>query len=302
MNSIKKILSDLKRWEKAVLIFTIVFTLFFFFAFTFLANYENNEWIIVFVATIATFFGIAGDIFVSKRSIHNYIIGGIHVALYGLLAFYVGYYSSFALNIIFFLPMQFVGFYFWRRNIGNDKKYQNVKTFKKENLYIFLIFTIIFYIIFSLIFYYKTDDPAPFVDSAITWLSILAMFLMVYGLWEQWIIWLITNVLTIIMWAFAFADSISTQDTSFYFSFELIYMWIVYLAISIIGLKNWRKKYKNEKVFESLKNKNMINYAQISLNENFNVKNYKYSYSKYFLKNNFEINNKDINNLDFLKF
>ncbi|BDV02369.1 MAG: hypothetical protein HPAVJP_2580 [Candidatus Hepatoplasma vulgare] len=300
MKMIKKSLLDLKKWEKFLLIFTLAFTLLYFIFFLTFVNSKSNEWILILIATITIDFGIVGEIFSEKRNIHNYLVGGIHVLFYSLLAFNAKYYSSFALNFFFFLPMQFIGFYFWRKNVDSEQKYENVKTFKRTSLIFFLFLTILFYFVFSFLFKSKTDDPLPFVESAGTWLSIVAMFLMIYGFWEQWILWIIVNLITIGMWAYSFSSSIGTYDASFYFSFELIYMWIIYLIISIVGLTNWRKKYKSEKVFKVLKNKNMINISQVSLSKKFNVQNYKYYYSKDFLTYNFEnikINFFDLNYL-----
>ena len=51
---------------------------------------------------------------------------------------------------------------------------------------------------------------------------------------EQWILWIIVNVVSVIMWAIAFAqgnDSIAT-----------LLMWVVYLVNAVVMYRKWLKE------------------------------------------------------------
>jgi len=83
------------------------------------------------------------------------------------------------------------------------------------------------------------NDPAPFLDSTTTFLSIVAMYLMVKTYSEQWYLWITVNVSTIIMWGMAF---IREGDAS---HLIIASMWCVYLLNSVHGLIIWKRAAKS---------------------------------------------------------
>ena len=76
----------------------------------------------------------------------------------------------------------------------------------------------------------------PYVDALSTVVSVTAMIVSIRMYSEQWILWIIVDVVTVIMWAAAFArgeDSIAT-----------LVMWAVYLVNAVIMLVKWEKEAK----------------------------------------------------------
>jgi nicotinamide mononucleotide transporter len=72
----------------------------------------------------------------------------------------------------------------------------------------------------------------PFKDSTTTVLSIAAQALMAMAFMEQWILWIITNVVSVVMWViFAFQDVPHSE--------VMVIMWSFYLLNSINGLRIW---------------------------------------------------------------
>lgn len=59
-------------------------------------------------------------ILVAKGKITNYIWGTIGVLTYGYLAYQWEYYGDTMLNLLYYLPMQLVGFMLWRNRITAD--------------------------------------------------------------------------------------------------------------------------------------------------------------------------------------
>ena len=49
---------------------------------------------------------------------------------------------------------------------------------------------------------------------------------------EQWVLWVTVNVISIVMWSFAFANG---EDHSVL----MVIMWLFYLANSVNGWRNW---------------------------------------------------------------
>ena len=77
-------------------------------------------------------------------------------------------------------------------------------------------------------------DPQPFKDSATTVLSIVAQALMSLAFMEQWILWILTNAISIVMWAVLAAKGGAHAEV-------MVIMWSFYLLNSLNGFRIWRK-------------------------------------------------------------
>jgi nicotinamide mononucleotide transporter len=77
-------------------------------------------------------------------------------------------------------------------------------------------------------------DPQPFKDSATTVLSIVAQALMALAFMEQWALWIITSVISVVMWGVCVARGEAHAGV-------MVIMWTFYLLNSINGLRVWLK-------------------------------------------------------------
>ena len=88
-------------------------------------------------------------------------------------------------------------------------------------------------IIYGLVLNYLGDSN-PYLDSFTTVCSVFAMVISIKMYAEQWIIWVVVNIASVIMWAIAFSsgnDNIAT-----------LLMWCVYLINAVIMLIKWMKE------------------------------------------------------------
>jgi nicotinamide mononucleotide transporter len=74
----------------------------------------------------------------------------------------------------------------------------------------------------------------PYLDAFTTVTSVVAMVLSVKMFSEQWWIWVIVDVMTVVMWAINFAQG---QD-----NIATLLMWIVYLGNAVLMLVKWEKE------------------------------------------------------------
>jgi nicotinamide mononucleotide transporter len=77
-------------------------------------------------------------------------------------------------------------------------------------------------------------DPQPFKDSATTVLSIVAQALMALAFTEQWVLWIITNVISVVMWCICVARGEAHAAV-------MVIMWVFYLLNSLNGFRVWLK-------------------------------------------------------------
>ena len=71
-----------------------------------------------------------------------------------------------------------------------------------------------------------------------TVLSVIAQILMIKRFMEQWVIWIVVDVVSVIMWVVA----LYTEGASI----AVLLMWSVYLLNAIIMFIKWLKESKNQ--------------------------------------------------------
>jgi nicotinamide mononucleotide transporter len=184
------------------------------------------------IGSVAGISGVICVVLVAKGNILNYFFGLINVSLYAYISFRSELYGDALLNALYYVPMQFIGWFNWIKN--REAKDSVTVTAKVMNLKQ-RIFLLLFSALMVLIVGYLLDifnDPQPYKDSATTVLSVIAMFLMVKTYVEQWSLWVIVNIISVIMWIVVFLRG----DAH---SMLMVIMWIFYLANSINGWYTW---------------------------------------------------------------
>ena len=85
----------------------------------------TNDWDAL--AIIATCTGVINVVLVAKGSILNYLFGIVNVFLCSIIYFKSETFGLAALNALYFLPMQFIGWYNWRNEDGTLNMFPNFK-------------------------------------------------------------------------------------------------------------------------------------------------------------------------------
>lgn len=193
------------------------------------------------IAAICSLTGMLSVVLVAKGKISNYYFGIVNVAIYAWLSFEQGFYGDTALYALYFVPMQFIGWYMWKRSnatIKGENFGVKVAVMTTKMKLFWTIVSIVGIAILAVILT-KLNGTLAIIDSSTTVLQIVAMILMVKRFKEQWSIWILVNVLGIVMWLYAALNG--TAD------FTLMVMWIAYLVNSIYGYVMWKKAEKKEK-------------------------------------------------------
>lgn len=76
-------------------------------------------------------------------------------------------------------------------------------------------------------------DELPYIDAFTTVASVHAVWLMVNRYAEQWSLFIIINVVSILMWLYRYADDGG--------SVGMVVMWIIWTINSIYGWFKWNK-------------------------------------------------------------
>ncbi|MBR9691778.1 nicotinamide mononucleotide transporter [Candidatus Woesearchaeota archaeon] len=226
-----------KRWGDSVRNYAKDWTLFeriWLISFTLINIYLFFAWKDSIIGLVTSLTGMLCVVLVAKGKISNYYFGVVNVVLYAYIAFQSRYFGEVMLNALYFLPMQFVGLYYWKKHSnaikGKDDvviKHLNVK----QRIYwaVISVAGIFGYGLFLL----YLRGTLPFVDSASTVLSVIAMILMVKRVTEQWLLWIAIDVVSVYMWFYILLKG--GNDIS------MLVMWSAYLVNAIYGYYNWRK-------------------------------------------------------------
>ena len=183
------------------------------------------------IGSITAITGVLCVVLVAKGSIWNYLFGLVNVSLYAYVSFKASAYGDAALNALYYLPMQFIGYFAWKKRVSDEQvKARRLST--RQRLWVSsacVVLTVVLGFVLQ-----KCGDAQPFKDSATTVFSIIAQALMALAFMEQWVLWILTNVISVVMWS-AFA----LQGTPH--AAVMVIMWTFYLLNSINGLRVWLK-------------------------------------------------------------
>jgi nicotinamide mononucleotide transporter len=189
------------------------------------------------VGSIAAIAGVLCVVLVAKGSIWNYLFGLVNVTMYAYISYKTSVYGDAALNALYYLPMQFIGWWQWRKrgaamseSEGKDVQVK-ARRFTWRQRAILAAGCTIAVIAGGFLLRYL-NDPQPYKDSTTTVLSIVAQVLMALAFMEQWVLWIITNIVSVVMWVVFLSKGEPHAAV-------MVIMWSFYLLNSINGLRVW---------------------------------------------------------------
>jgi len=186
------------------------------------------------VGIISATTGVACVVCTGKGKLSAYLFGLVNCALYAYIAYQNKYVWEVALNTIYYIPMQFYGFYVWSRHMDantNEVVKKNMTTHGRGLLGLCVgVGTIIMGIISRAL-----GGNLPYIDAMSTISSIFAMIVSIKQYVEQWWLWVWVDIITVAMYAYAFVNN-------GYNGFSTLLMWSVYLINAVIMLVKWQKE------------------------------------------------------------
>lgn len=189
------------------------------------------------VGSLAGIAGVLCVVLVAKGSIWNYLFGLVNVTMYAYISYKSSVYGDAALNALYYLPMQFIGWWQWRKrgaavseSEGKDIQVKARRFTWRQRILLAAGCTAA--VIAGGFLLQYLDDPQPFKDSTTTVLSIVAQALMALAFMEQWVLWIITNIVSVVMWVVFLSKGEPHAAV-------MVIMWSFYLLNSVNGLRVW---------------------------------------------------------------
>ncbi|MDG2421892.1 MAG: nicotinamide riboside transporter PnuC [Gammaproteobacteria bacterium] len=167
-----------------------------------------------------------------KQNIWTWPIGIAYTVASIYIFFDARLYADLALHI-FFLVMNFYGWYYWLNGGVRAGSELIVSNESKKHLIILLAFCAITIFISGSLFATYTDADLPYWDNTTSVLSLLAIWLQSRKKIESWVLWFIVDILA--------------AGIYFYkgiYLYSLLYT--LYIGMAFMGYAAWQKSYRNE--------------------------------------------------------
>ncbi|MBP3440132.1 MAG: nicotinamide mononucleotide transporter [Tidjanibacter sp.] len=190
------------------------------------------------IGTIALMMGVTGTVLSAKRSIWNFLFSAVNVTLYAIIAFNTQNYGQAALNALYYLPMQVVGYWAWsHRKDSGDKSKVKTRSMRPVHLALAILGSAAGTLLLAYLLGTFTDATQPLKDGFVTTVFIVGQILMTLAFWEQWFFWLAGNILNVVLWAVVMAEGEMVGGL-------MLIKYAMYTINSINGIIIWRRAAK----------------------------------------------------------
>lgn len=208
---------------------------------SFLDTFYQNMIDTSMLEVVAVIFGLLSVWFAKKVNILVYPTGIISVLIYVYICLNAQLYADMGINAFYFI-MSVYGWYMWTRKVDDQKERPITFNSKKDNIISVVFFVFSLVVIMLLLKFFKSDDDQywstfiPYIDTFTTAIFIVGMWLMAMKKVENWIYWIIGDLISIPMYFYK-----GLIFTSFQF--------FIFLILAVLGYIEWKQKVKAESNF-----------------------------------------------------
>lgn len=206
------------------------------------------------IITVGALMGIVNTVLSANGNIWTFFFGVLDVCICSYANLDSGNMGQFIQHVAYFLPMQIVGFWQWRKrgagektDDGSSAKVKARRLNGRQWLCVFasvVIGTVTAYFILYWIDLKRIDagrllemDKSKiFLDATVVVLNIVGQILMSWAYAEQWYLWNVVNVFSIMLWL----NRMFAAEASSY-TVVMFIKYVFYLLNSINGLRIWLK-------------------------------------------------------------
>jgi nicotinamide mononucleotide transporter len=188
------------------------------------------EWI-EWVEWIAAILSVVSVYLSARENIWSWPTAIVSVAMYAFVFFRAGLYSDAGLQVFFF-AISVYGWYEWLHG-GENRTRLHVSRATPRVWAVSAVVGVAFWIMLGFLTSKLQGVSLPFLDSALTTVSIIAQIMMTRKILENWILWIIADIVYVPMYVFKGL-------------YPTAGLYAVFLVLAIMGLVQWRRSYERE--------------------------------------------------------
>lgn len=163
-----------------------------------------------------------------KANIWVWIVGAIMPMVHGMLYLQSGIYADAAMQL-YYVAAGIYGLFVWLRGEKRSEKRVDIQHTPKKWIFSLVAVYVVLHISLYFLLTEFTDSRVPLFDSMSTALSIVAMWMLSRKLVEQWLVWLVVDMISVGLYLYK-----GIPITAM--------LYILYCALAVAGYMRWRKQ------------------------------------------------------------
>ena len=192
------------------------------------SQYKEYETIDVVLEIIAVLFGLVSVLFAKKNNILVYPTGIISTIIFVYLLNKWGLLGDLMINV-YYTSMSIYGWYIWSRKKDDNPEFPISRIATKEIYYGVLLFLVtIIFVLFVYNYFDKLTHWTAYVDTFSTGVFFVGMWLMAKRKLENWILWIIGDLVSIPLYFYRGYTFTSMQ-------------YAIFTIIAVYGYLEWKK-------------------------------------------------------------
>ena len=161
-----------------------------------------------------------------KANIWLWPVGVIMPIVYIFIFYQSKFYADMGIYIYYFFASIY-GWYIWTKSIKKTDEIL-ISHLPLRNIGKLIAIFLVIFIAIAFVLIRFTDSPVPYGDSFTTALSILAMWMLAHKYIEQWLLWIVVNIVSTVLYFWKGLDTTAL-------------LFIVYSIIPFFGYFKWKK-------------------------------------------------------------
>ncbi|MBQ9549150.1 MAG: nicotinamide mononucleotide transporter [Bacteroidales bacterium] len=182
------------------------------------------------LSSVGALMGVISVVLSANGNILTFVFGLVDVLIYSYTLLDQNVPMTLGLHLFYFLPMEFIGFYGWRKRGATAKEPVRARRLTPKGwLNVAALFVLVYGAVLAIAWliarYQGNVDWAKMAfDSAVTTANVVALVLMTKAYMDQWYLWTLVNVTSIVLWIIVLSSGEGSEYTvvqlfkySFYF-------------------------------------------------------------------------------------
>lgn len=199
--------------------------------------------VLLLISALGSLMGVLSTVLSANGRILTFLFGFIDVSIYGAMCLAGARYGNAALHLLYFLPMQVVGFLQWRGRGADSRKEVKARRLSGRQWLlfgsIFLLGLIAAYFILAALDKTEAAETVKWLvlmDAFSMMCNLLGQYLLSTAYMEQWYFWIGVNVASVAMWVLTLR-----QDPSSSYALIYVIKYVFYFINSLNGLRIWMR-------------------------------------------------------------
>ena len=189
---------------------------------------ETIQWVAAIAGAVSVYLS-------ARENIWSWPTAIVNVGLYIIVFLHSGLYSDMGLQVVY-LVLSIYGWYEWLYG-GTGRTELKVSRATSKEWFVSTAIAVVFWLILARVTSRIPGVALPYLDSGLTTISLVAQWMMTRKIIENWILWIIADVVYVPMYIYKRLDVTAA-------------LYAVFLVLAVIGLRSWWRSYREHFVAE----------------------------------------------------